>query len=120
MTILFVDDHHALRTVFAEILRNDRSHMVLEAGNLAESEHLLERYHCKVDLLLIEAVLTTANGREVAHRLLAKCPEMRTLYVSEHRPEDLVKEGLLPEGAHFLRKPFAADQLEAKLEAMKV
>jgi CheY-like chemotaxis protein len=35
--ILFVDDHHCARTVFAETLRS-AGHFVLEAGTVAEAE----------------------------------------------------------------------------------
>jgi two-component system, cell cycle sensor histidine kinase and response regulator CckA len=117
MTILFVDDHHALRTVFAEVLRT-AGHTVLEAGSLFEAEHLMERYGGTIGVLVTEAILTTANGHDVAKRLKPLAPEAKVLYLSDQRPEELRKEGLLPARAQFLPKPFAAEDLAAKLHAI--
>jgi len=114
-TILFVDDHHALRTVFAEILRS-AGHVVLEAGTKADAEHLVRLQPGAIDLLIVEAVLTTTNGLEVAHRLQSIYPEMRVLFVCAQAVESLTEEGLLPKGAQFLRKPFGAEDLIAKLQ----
>lgn len=114
MTILFVDDHHSGRTVFAEVLRK-ADHTVLEAATLADAEHVVARHRGHIDLLIVEAVLTTGNGREVAERIAATHPEVGVLYVSEQQPKDLWAEGLLPPAAPFLHKPFAADDLIRKL-----
>jgi two-component system cell cycle sensor histidine kinase/response regulator CckA len=116
-TILFVDDHHAFRTVFAEVLRT-AGHTVLEAGTGAEAEHLIGRHSGVIDLLLAEVLLTTTNGQEIARRLQPLHPEMRVLFISAQSGEALMQEGLLPRGAHFLREPFVADQLIATLEEL--
>jgi two-component system, cell cycle sensor histidine kinase and response regulator CckA len=113
-TILFVDDHHAFRTVFAEILRT-AGHTVLEAGTAAEAERVLERNSGPVDLLLVEAVLTTANGLAIVRRIQPRRPEMCVLFVSKQSAEELTKEGLLPHGAHFMQRPLIAQQLTATL-----
>jgi DNA-binding response OmpR family regulator len=115
--ILFVDDHHAFRTVFAEILRS-AGYTVLEAGTPSEAERLLERHGGKAGVLVVEAVLLmAANGLEIARRIQQSHPGMRTLFVSEEPAETLRREGLLPEEAHYLRKPFEARQfLEAVCE----
>lgn len=116
-TILFVDDHHAYRTVFAEILRN-AGHTVLEAGALVDAEHLMERHAGPIDLLLAEAVLSTANGIAVARRLQMRNPEMKILFVSVESAEELEEQGLLPKGAHFLRKGCTADVVTGKVREL--
>jgi DNA-binding response OmpR family regulator len=116
-TILFVDDHHALRSVFAEVLRT-AGHTVLEAGTLTDAEHLVERQSSAIDLLVVEAVLTTTDGLDIAQRLQPSIPEMQVLFISEQPAENLLEEGSLPEGAHFLRKPFAAEELTGKLKQL--
>jgi DNA-binding NtrC family response regulator len=113
-TILFVDDHHAFRTVFAETLRS-AGHVVLEAGTKSDVDHLVEHRSGNIDLLIVEAVLSTANGVAIAERLQALYAEMQVLFISGESPEDLSGEGLLPEGAHFLRKPFDAEDLIAEV-----
>jgi DNA-binding NtrC family response regulator len=109
-TILFVDDHHALRTVFAETLRF-AGHVVLEAGTLEDAEHLVKRQYGDVELLIVEAVLTTTNGLQVFQRFRAVYPKVHVLFISEQSGESLHEQGLLPKGAYFLRKPFGADDL---------
>jgi two-component system cell cycle sensor histidine kinase/response regulator CckA len=116
-TILFVDDHHAARTVYAEMLRNT-GHVVLEAGTLAEAEYLIARHRGGVDLLIAEAVLTTTNGAAVARRLKPLHPEMRVLFVSEQPLKALSEERLIPKRAHFLKKPMAAEALAAKVSQL--
>ena len=116
-TILFVDDHHAVRTVFAETLRSD-GHMVLEAGTLADAEYLVERQPGAIDLLIVEAVLTTTNGLEIAKRFQSAHPDVRVLFISEESAKSLSAKGLLPKGAHFLQKPFAAEDLIGRLQQL--
>src|SRR5215831_2507853 len=113
-TILFVDDHHAFRTVFAEILRN-AGNTVLEAGTTDDAEHVLERHSGPIDLLIIEAVLTTTNGSEIVQRIQPSHPEMRVLYISEESASSLTQEGLLPKRTHFLHKPFEAEHFMTAL-----
>ena len=49
------------RTAFAETLRSPR-HVVLKAGTMADTEHLVERQSGAIDLLRVKAVLSTTNG----------------------------------------------------------
>jgi len=114
-TILFVDDHHAFRTVFAEILRV-AGHSVLEAGTVADAQHLLEGHSGAIDFLIAEAVLTTANGLEVAQRLRQAHRHARVLFISEESAIALRKQKLLPKGAPFLQKPFTAEDFMSKLQ----
>jgi DNA-binding NtrC family response regulator len=116
-TILFVDDHHAACTVYAEMLRNT-GHVVLEAGTLADAEYLIERHRGGIDLLIVEAVLTTTNGLAVARRLKPLHPKMRVLFVSEQPLKTLSREGLIPKRAHFLNKPMAAEDLAGKVHQL--
>jgi DNA-binding response OmpR family regulator len=93
-------------------------HVVLEAGRTADAEHVVGLQPGAIDVLIVEAVLTTTNGLEVAQRLHSMHPEMRVLFISEETAESLFEEGLLPEGAPFLRKPFGAEELIAKLRQL--
>ena len=77
-TILLVDDHHAFRTVFGEVLRV-KGYSVLEAGTIADVHHLVEHHAGAIDLLVVEAVLTTTNGVEVAHRVRVRYPKLHVL-----------------------------------------
>jgi DNA-binding NtrC family response regulator len=113
-TILFVDDHHAARTVYAEMLRNTGL-AVLEAGTLADAEYLIGHQRGGIDLLIVEAVLTTTNGLAIARRLKPLYPKMRVLFVSDQPAKTLSERGLLPKRAQFLRKPVGAEDLAGKV-----
>jgi DNA-binding NtrC family response regulator len=116
-TILLVDDHHAFRTVFGEVLRV-KGYRVLEAGTITDIDHLVQRHAGPIDLLVVDAVLTTTNGVEVAHRLSGRYPQLHVLYMSEERPCELSAQHELPAGAPFLRKPFTAEDLCEKVEEL--
>jgi two-component system cell cycle sensor histidine kinase/response regulator CckA len=116
-TILFVDDHHSFRTVFAEILRV-RGHTVLEACTAADADHAIQGHSCVLDLLVVEAVLGTTNGIKVADHLKSRHPDLRTLYISEESEQKLATHGLLPSDAPFMKKPFGAEELCDKVQAL--
>jgi len=116
-TILFVDDHHAFRTVFGEVLRL-KGYTVLEAGTTADVHHIVEHHPTPIDLLVVEAVLTTTNGVEVARGLHLHFPDLPVLYISEERLCELYFHHELPRGASFLRKPFAAEDLCREVEEL--
>jgi DNA-binding NtrC family response regulator len=118
-TILFVDDHHGFRTVFSEVLRT-AGHSVLEAATVTDAEHLLGRQSGPVDVMLVEAVLTAANGLDIVRRIQPTHPEMRLLFVSAESEADLAEKGLLPVGVPFLRKPFDAEQLMEALRKLSI
>ena len=116
-TILLVDDHHAFRTVFGEVLRL-RGYTVLEAGTTADVHHIVEHHLGPIDLLVVEAVLTTTNGVELARQLSARYVEIPVLYISEEPARELSRHSELPTGAPFLQKPFAAEDLCGKVEEL--
>jgi DNA-binding response OmpR family regulator len=116
-TILLVDDHHAFRTVFSEILRQ-RGYMVLEAGARADVEHLTDQHPGPIDLAVIEAVLSTDNGAELAKRVAIHHPRAKILFISEQAPEALRMSGLLPVGSQFLGKPFGAEEFCSRVEEL--
>ena len=114
-TILFVDDHHAFRRVFAEILRN-AGYRVLEAATMADLENVLERDPGPIHVSIVESVLTTTNGSHVATRLREPYPNLPVIFVSDYPPGELLRRGLLPEGAPFVSKHAGAEELTRKVE----
>ena len=55
------------------------------------------------------------NGRELAVRVEAREPRVRTLYVSGYTETAIVHRGVLPEGMDMLVKPFTPAQLAARV-----
>jgi DNA-binding response OmpR family regulator len=103
--------------VFGEVLRL-KGYTVMEAGTTADVDHIVRHCSGPIDLLLVEALLTTTNGIEVANRLHARYPELQVLYISEEHAQELSAHGLLPSGARFLHKPFGAEDLCSKVQEL--
>lgn len=116
-TILLVDDHHAFRTVMAEVLRTE-GYWVLEAATATDAEHVVARHSGTVDALVVESVLTTANGVDVVRRIQPSHPKLPVLFISEEAEAALRRERLLPKRARFLRKPFQAEALLEELRRL--
>src|SRR6266536_3405015 len=92
--------------------------MVLEAGTILDAERLVERHSGPVDVLVVEAVLSTTNGIDMAKRLHVRYPKLPVLFISERAAEELRNEGLVPEGAHFWSKHAGAEELRRQLREL--
>jgi len=103
-TILFVDDHRASRTVFGEVLRL-KGYTVMEAGTTTDVDHIVKHHSGPIDLLVVEAVLSTTNGIEVAHGLHARYPELRVLYISDGTLRNSARTGDFQQAQPFCKSP---------------
>ena len=55
------------------------------------------------------------NGRELADQLMESRPDLRTLFMSGYAEDVIASRGVIPEGVHFLEKPFTGGALAAKV-----
>ncbi|MBD3173579.1 MAG: PAS domain S-box protein [Armatimonadia bacterium] len=65
----------------------------------------------RLDVLITDVIMPGMNGNELARELTASHPEIAVLYISGYPFETITQRGTLPDGAAFLRKPFAAADL---------
>lgn len=108
-TILVVDDEAAVRRVLAKAVEDAGFH-ALAASNGREALEVL-RGERRVDLLIADLVMPGMGGRELGRLARDVRPTLKVLHVSGHPGEEVVRLGLLEEGAPLLEKPFAAGQL---------
>ena len=114
-TIFLVEDEPAVRTLAARILRNQGYHVV-EAKDGSDALHLLEKDGIgRIDLLLTDVVMPHMSGRELADKLVALQPQIKTLYTSGYTDDAIVHHGVLEEGTAFLQKPFSPASLIQKV-----
>ena len=109
-TVLVVDDEPAVRVITKRILQRS-GYAVLEAAGGAAALDTLRQHPGPIQLLLTDVIMPEMNGREVAQRVREQRPGIRVVYMSGYSPEAIAHDGLLDEGAAFVRKPFESGLL---------
>ncbi len=88
---------------------------VLPVATPEEAMTLIERHDGAIDLLLTDVVMPGMNGRDLASRMQARCPELKCLFMSGYTANVIAHHGMLEEGVHFIQKPFAVRDLARKI-----
>ncbi len=109
-TILLVEDEAAVRKLARTILER-QGYRILEAADGEAALRLAAAHAEPIELLLTDVVMPGLNGRELAHRLVAKRPGMRVLYVSGYSKNHTGRSGPPAADAVHLQKPFTAEAL---------
>jgi CheY-like chemotaxis protein len=107
-TILLVEDGPAVRSLFAQALRQ-AGYIVVEAKNGVEAVDAFNGVGGKIDLLLTDIRMPLLSGSELAEKLTAQQPGLRMLFISGYAASLQVGPN-----AALLQKPFVrADLLRA-------
>ncbi|MGJ4801987.1 response regulator [Luteimonas sp. SDU82] len=109
--VLFVEDEDDLRSIMQDAL-SDHGYEVTMARNGREALEQLgsSRFsHVVTDVSMPQGV----SGLEVAEHALRQQPRPRVVVASGYQRSQLEQ---LPEGAHFLSKPYRIRQLLAALD----
>lgn len=113
--VLLVEDYEPIRTIAAEVLRNN-GYVVVEAQDAGEAMSLAAKNRTGFDLLLTDVAMPKVSGQELAQKLTAERPEMPVLYMTGFADHVLGRGPMVPAGAKLLEKPFVPDSL---LEAVR-
>ena len=92
-----------------------QGYRLLEAASGSEALSLCARHPEPIHLLITDVVMPGMTGRELATRLLALRPSLKTLYTSGYTANAIGQEGALAPGVAYLPKPFSPVQLAAKV-----
>ncbi len=109
-TILVVEDDGALRRLAKRFLE-PAGYEVLAAATGEEALQLLARRDGSVHLMVTDVVMPGMSGLELAHRVSALYPALDVILTSGYTDDAIVQHGPLPEGTHFLSKPYTVTGL---------
>ncbi|NIP83420.1 MAG: response regulator, partial [Gemmatimonadetes bacterium] len=112
--ILLVEDEDGVRALARRILER-QGYRVVEAATGAEALEAADGVDQPVDLLLTDMVMPGLDGRELAHRMLARQPDCRVLLMSGYAEDLVARRHLLDPGMAFLEKPFSPEELAGRV-----
>src|SRR6185369_2949229 len=105
-TILLVEDEDSVRELTREALEDNGYRVIAAAG---PNEALALGQDVRYDLLLTDIVMPHMRGGELARRLAAERPGLKTLFMSGYLDGESLLGGGEP--AAFLQKPFSLSEL---------
>ncbi len=116
-TILLVEDEVMILKFCKKILEK-YGYRVLAANTPKDALSLIENHTGPIDLLLTDVVMSGMSGSELAAKVSALYPGLKTLYMSGYTANVIADHGLLNEGIKFLQKPFSAGDLAEKIRTV--
>ncbi len=116
-TVLVVDDEPTVRMLVGDVL-SDLGYAAIEAEDGPSGLKVLEG-RARVDLLVTDVGLPGGmNGRQVADAARVLRPDLKVLFITGYAENAAVGNGHLDPGMAVLTKPFAMDELAAKVRAL--
>ncbi len=109
--LLVVDDNPAVCWLVADVFKTTEFN-VFEARNGVEALMLLGAPGNKIDVLLVDVIMPTLNGTELARIVLAYHPKIKIIFMSGHPDDILAYYGIRQSRMTFMKKPFTADVLQ--------
>lgn len=113
-TILLVEDELAILKM-TKLLLEKQGYTVLTAGTPNEAVNLAMAHSENIQLLMTDVIMPRMNGRDLAHKLLLFCPQIKCLFMSGYTANVIAQHGVLDEDVCFLQKPFSMQELAAKV-----
>jgi two-component system response regulator MprA len=113
--ILVVDDDEAVRRSLAHALRRDGYQVLLAADG---TEAMAELGRARPEVIVLDVLVPEPNGLEICRRLRRRGDQVPILMLTAR---DLVEDrvaGLDAGADDYLVKPFALDELRARLRAL--
>jgi two-component system, cell cycle sensor histidine kinase and response regulator CckA len=116
-TILVIEDEDIVRNLACRGLR-DHGYAVVEARNGIEALEYMKAHPGSVDLVITDVVMPEMGGRELAKNLARSEPDLPVLFMSGYTGDDVLARSLLPASAPFIQKPFAPEELVARVRLL--
>jgi DNA-binding NarL/FixJ family response regulator len=115
--VLIVDDYELWRRHIRSALQNHpRWQIVGEAGDGLEA--IEKAATLRPDLILLDVSLPTVDGIESAPRILSAHPQVRILFLSEHRSPDIIEAAFATKACGYLLKSEAGRELLSAMQTI--
>ena len=115
-TILIVDDEDSDLKKSCQVLFRE-GYTVLEADCCSRAIRVVEDNLDSVDLLVADISLPDGDACDLALTMRDHRPRLRVLFISGHVGAEVCRfYGLDQTDIHFLKKPFTAEQLAARVK----
>jgi CheY-like chemotaxis protein len=115
--VLVVEDEPAIRELVRRTLEGVGL-LVIEAENGRQALDIFALGGEPPKLVLTDVIMPELNGRELSDLLADLHPNLPVLFMSGYTGDDVLARSLLPETAPFIQKPFAPEELLARVRAM--
>ncbi|WBO23789.1 PAS domain-containing protein [Sphingomonas abietis] len=116
-TVLVVDDEPTVRMLIVDALE-ELGYACLEAGDGPAGLRILQAGG-RIDLLITDVGLPGGlNGRQVADAARALRPTLKILFITGYAENAVLNHGHIERGMEVLTKPFAIDDLSARVDRM--
>ena len=115
-TVLVVEDDEAVRMLVVDVLR-ELGYAYLEAVDGHAATPVLESAQ-RIDLLISDVGLPGINGRQLAEIARQARPGLKVLFITGYAEDAALRGGFLDGGMNLVTKPFALDDLAAKVRQM--
>ena len=117
LRLLVVDDHEVVRQGLVALLdRREGFQVVAEAGSVAESIEMAQRY--QPDLVVMDVRLPDGSGIEACRDIRAEHPQTRVVMLTSYPDEEAVLSAIVAGASGYLLKQVRARDLVNALEAV--
>ena len=113
-TILLVEDDPDIQLMMTMILQ-DAGYLVIVARDGEEGVSLFEAHASSIALVIADIMMPKMKGKQFQEHVRRLRADIKVLVVSGYQEMDLKRRDLLEARSAFLQKPFALDDLVAKV-----
>jgi CheY-like chemotaxis protein len=113
-SILLIEDSAEIRTVLGTMM-TDYGYRVIYAADGEKGVEKFIRHQDEVDLLLLDIIMPSKNGRETLDAIRVIQPDVKALFMSGYAADTISRKGIDTEGVELLSKPFPPLALLAKV-----
>jgi CheY-like chemotaxis protein len=115
--VLVVEDEPSVRNLVRRSLEGVGL-TVAEAENGQQALELVAAMPEPPALVLSDVIMPGLNGRQLSEALALTRPDVPVLFMSGYTGDDVLARSLLPASAPFIQKPFAPEELVARVRLL--